>query len=125
MIDLLISLRWPLMILQILMCPILIGLILLQSGKGDDLGSALGGAGSGGGNVLGAGGTSSVLVKGTVIFAVLFMVNSILLAKIYKEVGSSSIGTSVSEPLVPAEIPGAVDSTEAVPETVEPELAQP
>lgn len=117
MIELLISLRWPLIILQILICPILIGLILLQSGKGDDIGSALGGGG-GGNNVLGSGGASNVLVKGTAIFAVVFMINSIFLAKIHKELSSSSIGTSVSEPLVPVvpQIPGPVENAPATPE---------
>jgi len=102
MIDFLISMQIPLVVLQVIISPLLIGLILLQSGKNDDIGSALG-AGGGGGTVSGTGGTSKVLVKATVIFVIIFMVNSILLAKIYKEVTSSSFGTSVSEPLAPAE----------------------
>lgn len=122
MIDLLISLRWPLIILQVLISPILIGLILLQSGKGDDLGSALG-AGGGSGNVAGSGGTSAVLVKGTAIFAVIFMINSVFLAKIYKELSVGSIGTSVSEPLVPATDSATGVDTPAPMETPAPETA--
>ena len=101
MIELLVALKWPLVILQIILSPILIILVLLQSGKGDDLGSALGGGG-GSSSVLGTGGASKFLVRGTVIIVVLFMINSIALAKIFKEVSSVSVGTSAPEPLVPA-----------------------
>jgi preprotein translocase subunit SecG len=101
MIDFLISIRIPLIALQVLISPLLIGLILLQSGKSDDLGSALGAGGGGGGSVSGTGGTSKVLVKATVIFVIIFMLNSIVLAKIYKEITASSIGTSIAEPLAP------------------------
>jgi len=105
MLEFLIALKMPLVILQMLIIsPVIIGLILLQSGKGDDLGSALGGAGSGS-SVLGTGGTSKILVRGTVVFAILFMINSIALAKIFKIESSTSAGTSVSEPLVPADLP--------------------
>ncbi len=110
MIELLVALKWPLVILQVILCPVLIIMVLLQSGKGDDIGSALGGGG-GSGTVLGAGGASKFLVRGTVIFAILFMLNSIALAKIFKEISDSSIGTSVSEPIAPA-IPETPPSAE-------------
>lgn len=103
MIEFLLALKWPLIVLQILFSPLLIIMILLQTGKGDDLGSALGGGGSSQ-SVLGAGGASKFLVRGTVIFAVLFMINSIVLAKIFKEEGSRSVGVTASEPVVPAPI---------------------
>ena len=102
--EFLLVLKVPLIVFQVVVSPILVGLILLQSGKGDDLGSALGGGG-GGGSVLGTGGASKILVKATVIFAVIFMINSIALAKIFKLESSSSIGASVSEPLAPASVP--------------------
>lgn len=101
MLELIIALKWPLIILQIVISPILIIMILLQSGKGDDIGSALSGGG-GSNTVLGAGGASKFLVRGTAIFVVMFMVNSIVLAKIFKEVSSASVGTSVPQPLAPA-----------------------
>lgn len=107
MLELLIALKWPLIAIQLVLSPILIIFVLLQSGKGDDLGSALGGGG-GSSSVLGTGGASKVLVKGTVILAIVFMINSIALAKIFKEVETASIGTSVEEPLAPAA--GAVDN---------------
>lgn len=97
------ALKLPLLIVQAVTAPVLIIFILLQSGKEGDLGSALGGGG-GGNTVLGTGGTSKFLVKGTVIFAIVFMINSIALAKIFKTESSSSFGTTVSEPLVPADV---------------------
>jgi preprotein translocase subunit SecG len=106
MLTLLIALKWPLIILQAIFSLVLVILIMLQSGKGDDMGSALGGGGGGGsGSVLGTGGASKFLVRGTVIFMTLFMLNSIVLAKIFKEISTTSIGTSVSEPLAPAPAP--------------------
>jgi len=102
MLELLLSLKWPLIVLQAIVSPVLIILILLQSSKGDDLGSVLSGGGGGGSSILGTGGASKFLVKGTIIFAALFMINSVLLAKIFKESSTASIGGSVSEPLAPA-----------------------
>lgn len=104
MIEFLLALKIPLIVLQIITCPLLIGAILLQSGKEDDLGSALGGGGSGS-TVLGTGGTSKVLVKATAYLTVVFMINSIALAKIYKEELAGGVGVSVSEPLAPATTP--------------------
>lgn len=101
MLELLISLKWPLVILQAIVSPILIILILLQSSKGDDL-SALSGGGGGSSSVLGTGGASKFLVKGTVIFAAIFMINSVMLAKIFKESSAASVGGSQTEPLAPA-----------------------
>ncbi len=100
MIELFVAFKWPLIVLQGLFSLLLIVMILLQAGKGDDIASAL--SGQSGGGVQGSGGASKVLVRGTVIFAILFMVNSVALAKIFKELSVSSIGTSVSEPLAPA-----------------------
>lgn len=101
MIELLIAFKWPLIALQGLISLVLIILIMLQSGKGDDMGSALSGAMSQG--VQGTGGTSKFLVRGTVLFAILFMVNSIVLAKMFKEISSTSVGTSAPQPIVPAD----------------------
>ena len=46
-----------------------------------------------------------MLVKATVYLSVMFMVVSIMLAVVFKEESSRSVGTSVSEPLVPANLP--------------------
>ncbi len=129
MLELFIALKWPLIILQGIISLVLIIMILLQSGKGDDIGSAL--SGSMGGGVQGTGGTSKFLVRGTVLFTILFMVNSIVLAKMFKEISVSSIGASAPAPLVPAEnsaanaVTGNAVGTNSLQPAAEPESAQP
>lgn len=98
--ELIIALKIPLIILQAVLAPLLILFILLQAGKGDDLNSALGGMG--GNQVQGTGGASTFLLKGTTFLAIFFMLNSIVLAKVFKEESARSIGTGVAEPLAPA-----------------------
>jgi len=118
MIELLIALKWPLIILQGILSTVLIILVLLQPGKGDDLGSAFS-AGGGSNTILGTGGASKFLVRGTVIFVTLFMLNSIVLAVLFKKVSESSVTTNVSEPLVPPpakKAPGANDDSNSAAE---------
>jgi preprotein translocase subunit SecG len=65
-------------ILHVLVSLIIMGLVLLQSGKGADIGSAFGGAGSQA--VFGSMGTPTVLGKITTAAAVIFLVTSFSLA---------------------------------------------
>jgi preprotein translocase subunit SecG len=65
-------------ILHVIVSLIIIGLVLLQAGKGADIGSAFGGAGSQA--VFGSMGTPTVLGKLTTVVAVLFMVTSFSLS---------------------------------------------
>ncbi|WKZ57049.1 MAG: preprotein translocase subunit SecG [Bdellovibrionota bacterium] len=63
------------------LCLSLIGLVLLQQGKGADLGAALGGSSQ---SIFGAAGASGLLIKMTTTIAILFMVTSVLLVKLYQ-----------------------------------------
>ena len=65
-------------ILHVLVCLIIVGLVLLQAGKGADIGSAFGGSGSQA--VFGSMGTPTVLGKATGVVAVLFMATSFALS---------------------------------------------
>jgi preprotein translocase subunit SecG len=65
-------------ILHVLMCLAIIGLVLLQAGKGADIGSAFGGGGSQA--VFGSMGTPTVLGKATAAVAIGFMMTSFFLA---------------------------------------------
>lgn len=66
------------LVLHIFICVVLVGIILLQQGKGADAGVAFGG---GGGNTLfGAGGADNFLVRLTTVGAVLFFATSLTLA---------------------------------------------
>jgi preprotein translocase subunit SecG len=65
----------------VIVCFFLVGVVLLQSGKGGGLGSAFGGGGGGAGQqVFGGAGAGNILTKLTAISAALFMLLSILLA---------------------------------------------
>ncbi len=57
----------------------MIGLILIQHGKGADAGAAFGGGGSAG-SLFGARGSASFLTRATAILATLFFLNSLTLA---------------------------------------------
>ena len=67
-------------VLQILVAVGLIGLILLQQGKGADAGAAFGSGGSG--TIFGSRGSASFLSRATAVLAVVFFSNSIALAYI-------------------------------------------
>ena len=67
-----------LIIIHVLMSFGIIGMVLLQAGKGADIGSAFGGAGSQA--VFGSMGTPTVLGKITAAIAVLFAITSFSLA---------------------------------------------
>lgn len=59
----------------------LIGLVLIQQGKGASAGAAFGGGGGGAsGTVFGSKGSGSFLTRATAILAALFFINSIVLA---------------------------------------------
>lgn len=65
-------------ILHVLMCFAIIAIVLLQSGKGADIGSAFGGAGSQA--VFGSMGTPTILGKITTAAAAIFILTSFSLA---------------------------------------------
>lgn len=67
-----------LMVAHILMAFVLIGLILLQQGRGADTGAAFGSGAST--TVFGARGSATFLSRTTAVLAVLFFSNSLLLA---------------------------------------------
>jgi preprotein translocase subunit SecG len=66
------------MIVQVLLALAIIGLVLLQQGKGADMGAAFGAGASG--TVFGARGTGSFFSRATAVLAALFFMNSILLS---------------------------------------------
>ena len=68
-----------LVVLHVILALGIIGLVLLQKGKGACEGAAFGGGG-GSGSVFGASGSSNFLSRTTAILAVAFFVNSLVLA---------------------------------------------
>jgi preprotein translocase subunit SecG len=69
-----------LLVIQILVALALIGLILLQQGRGADAGAAFGSGSSG--SIFGSRGPASFLAKMTALLAALFFINSVGLAVI-------------------------------------------
>ena len=65
------------LIIHVLIAVGLIGLVLIQQGKGADAGAAFGGGASG--TVFGAEGASSFLTRSTAILAILFFISSLTL----------------------------------------------
>jgi preprotein translocase subunit SecG len=78
--------RIILTVVQVFSAFAIIGLVLLQRGKGAEAGAGFGAGASG--TVFGARGASTALSRATAIFAAVFMINSLLLAY---------VGTKVSE----------------------------
>src|ERR1700743_1308225 len=70
--------RIILTVVQVFSAFAIIGLVLLQRGKGAEAGAGFGAGASG--TVFGARGASTALSRATAIFAAIFMVNSLLLA---------------------------------------------
>ncbi len=116
-------------ILHLLVCFLMIASILLQAGKGAEIGAAFGGSSQ---TVFGSRGPGTFLSKVTVTAAVIFMLTSLSLALLSKQqnVASSVIDvparSGAPTPFVPesTEAPlesASPESSEALPESTHPE----
>lgn len=88
---------------HVLMCVALILVVLLQTGKGADMGAAFGGSSQ---TVFGSSGAGTFLGKLTTIFAIVFMLTSLWLAYFASHKTSSIIGgpaIPAAERTIPAE----------------------
>ena len=108
--------------IDVLIAAALIGLVLLQQGKGASAGAAFGGGASG--TVFGAQGSSTFMSRATAILAAAFFINSIVLAYL---ASNRPVAESVIESAVVQELPADLPSTPAdLPSTIEiPEGATP
>ena len=102
-------------ILHVLACFGIIGIVLLQSGKGADIGSAFGGAGSQA--VFGSMGTPTLLGKITTGIAIVFTLTSFTLAILGGDRGSSVVREGAPPPASAPASPAApsAPSTPTVP----------
>ncbi len=101
----------------------IIGLVLLQQGKGADMGSGFGSGASS--TVFGSGGAGDFLSKTTTWIAIAFFVTSFSLAFFAKE--KSVAARNLGIPVVPqaAEVVSEVPETTVVPESEVPEVDLP
>jgi len=83
-----------LLIIHVFVCLMLIAIVLLQSGKGADIGAAFGGSSQ---TLFGSRGAATFLNKITTIAAVVFMLTSLSLAMVASKGGSVVRKTSVTE----------------------------
>jgi len=74
-----------LLILHVFVCLFLIAVVLLQSGKGAEIGAAFGGSSQ---TLFGSRGAASFLSKMTTVAAVVFMITSLTLAVVTSKSGS-------------------------------------
>ncbi|VAW73914.1 Protein translocase membrane subunit SecG [hydrothermal vent metagenome] len=112
-----------LLILQVVLGLTIIVLVLLQQGKGADMGAAFGAGSSGA--VFGAGGGGSFFTRATAVLAAAFFINSVLLSSpLVREVhdGSTSVTENIEHrkpaiesDLPDVEIPAPADSIDLPP----------
>ena len=88
-------LRMLLTIVQVFSSCAIIGLVLLQRGKGAEAGAGFGSGASG--TVFGARGATTALSRATAIFAAIFMLNSLALAYLGTTAGKEQHKTILEE----------------------------
>ena len=101
-------LRLILTCVQVFASFVIVGLVLLQRGKGAEAGAGFGAGASG--TVFGARGATTALSRATAVFAAIFMINSLALAYL----GTSASGSSAPSP-VPATAPPAAPAQSPAP----------
>ncbi|QKO22316.1 preprotein translocase subunit SecG [Rhodoferax sp. BAB1] len=105
---------------QIVTAVAMIGLILVQHGKGADMGAAFGSGSSG--SLFGASGSANFLSRTTAVLATVFFVSTLALAYFSNvrpaSTGSVLEGSAVTAPAAPetaAQIPGTTVPVDAAP----------
>lgn len=113
-------------IIHIIACLFLIGVVLLQQGKGADMGAVFGGSSS---TIFGSGGAGNFLTRLTTGMAVVFMLTSLTLTySTSRRLGSTVFDTAplpepppIAAPANPADQPPAAPA----PQAAEPQAAAP
>ena len=98
------------LIIHVLAAAGIIGLVLMQHGKGADMGAAFGSGSAG--SLFGASGSANFLSRSTAVFAVVFFLTSMGLSYLSFE-KSSSVGvmSTHQEPAKSEEVPAPTTST--------------
>jgi preprotein translocase subunit SecG len=100
-----------LIVLHVMACVVLIAVVLLQRGKGSDIGAALGGGGSN--TVFGSRGAGNFLTKLTTACAVTFMLTSLTLSYINSHDTSLVIMDDETPAAAEATPPTELEATES------------
>ncbi len=86
-----------LIIIHVIVCVALIMIVLLQTGKGADMGAAFGGGSSQ--TLFGTSGASTFLSKATTVAAIVFMLTSLGLAYVSGKKDGGSVMKNVNVPI--------------------------
>jgi len=100
-----------LIIIHVIVCLALILIVLLQTGKGADIGAAFGGGSSN--TLFGSTGASTFLSKATAGAAIVFMLTSLTLAYLSSHRTTTSVVTDMPPAAVEAKAPEASPSAGA------------
>jgi preprotein translocase subunit SecG len=120
-------LRTILTILQVISAFAIVGLVLLQRGKGADAGAGFGAGASG--TVFGARGATTGLSRMTAVFAAIFMLNSLFLTYLFQRdvrvqptslLDKVPVSTTAPAPAQTAPAPAPAPDANAVPVPAEP-----
>lgn len=111
--------------IQVISALVIIGLVLVQHGKGADMGAAFGSGASG--SLFGATGSSSFLSKATGVGATIFFCATLALAYLGNRhtVASSSVMDSLTDPKVTQEVPPAAAANGALQPTAGAPVSKP
>ena len=113
-------------VIHVTVCIALIMIVLLQTGKGADMGAAFGGGSSQ--TLFGSTGASTFLSKATTVVAVVFMLTSLILAYMSGDKSGKSIVMDAPAPIqetlpasqaAPEATPPPADTTSGEPEKTE------
>ena len=106
-------------IVHILVASTVVGLVLLQHGKGADMGAAFGSGSSG--SLFGASGSANFMSRATAVLATLFFITSLGLTYFSSQKNEPAIKPVVQQPAAPqpvvpvAPLNGAADKSGAIP----------
>jgi len=104
-------LRWILTCIQVFSSLVIVGLVLIQRGKGAEAGAGFGAGASG--TVFGARGATTALSRATAVFAAIFMINSLALTYLgtsttkQEEAQKTILDQAAAPPAKPAPAPGS------------------
>jgi preprotein translocase subunit SecG len=96
-------------ILHVLLASAIVGLVLLQRGRGADAGAGFGAGASG--TVFGARGSASFLSRSTAWLAALFIITSLVLAYLGSQRGEAPSSSVTDRVTLPSETPPATPPT--------------
>jgi preprotein translocase subunit SecG len=110
-------------VIQVISALVIIGLVLLQHGKGADMGAAFGSGASG--SLFGATGSSNFMSKSTAVAAAVFFASTLGLVH-YSSSRTSTVDAGVmGRAVAPAKMPAAPANPNAIPATTAPATPAP